>query len=300
MKSYRVAMAAVALMHVCAQAQTRTISLAYQVTHVDQGSPAISPDGKKILYVAVIAGVEELFTMNLDRSGSTQITHASGNHENPLWSPDGKRIVYSSDKNGRSAIYVSNADGGDEERLSDDRYEYIHPSWSPDGSKVIYCSTDDLHPPQKNPSEIFSLDLKTRKVQTLITGGINTYPALSPDGKKIAFRRIISDMNSEVFLANSDGTDQRNLTNNRAYDGWPAWSPDGSRIAFASNRNGNHRIFVMNADGSNVRPLAPTEGRATEPRWSPDGKTIYFSNCASVAWGTDCQVFAAEADHSAP
>lgn len=90
-------------------------------------------------------------------------------------------------------------------------------------------------------------------------------------------------MNSEVFVANSDGADQHNLTNSSAFDGWPSRSPDGAQIAFASNRNGNYRIFLMDADGSNVRPLAATEGRATEPRWSPDRERVYFTNCQSVA-----------------
>ena len=99
------------------------------------------------------------------------------------------------------------------------------------------------------------------------SGGINTYPSWSPDGKKIVFRKIIGDMNSEVYVANSDGGNQRNFSNNLAFDGWPAWSPDGTRIASASNHDSNYKIFLMNAGGGNVRVLAETEGRATEPRW---------------------------------
>src|SRR5262249_32814747 len=84
--------------------------------------------------------------------------------------------------------------------------------------------------------------------------------------------------NSEVFVANSDGSNLRNLTNNPFFDGWPTWSPDGKRIAFASNRRGHgYQIFVMEADGSNVQLVANTEGRATAPRWSREGKTIYFT-----------------------
>ena len=83
-------------------------------------------------------------------------------------------------------------------------------------------------------------------------------------------------MNSEVFVARADGTEQKNVTNHPAFDGWPAWSPDGKRIAFASNRNSSYQIFVMNVDGSEVHLVANTEGRATAPRWTPDGKSLYF------------------------
>ena len=70
------------------------------------------------------------------------------------------------------------------------------------------------------------------------------------------FRRIIGELNSEVFVANSDGSNVQNLTSHPAFDGWPAWSPDGTQIAFGSNRNANYQIFTMNPDGSGVRLLA--------------------------------------------
>jgi TolB protein len=287
--------AALLLTSADAHPQSKAVSLAWQVTHVDHASPSISPDGKQLVYVALISSKEQIFTANIDGSNSAQITHDPINHNNPIWSPDGRKIVYSAENSGEEAIYTIDATGGSEERITpDDHQKYIHPDWSPDGTKIIYCSTDDLHPPLKNTSNIYSIDLKTRKATMLVTGGTNTYASWSPDGQKIVFRKIIgAEMNSEVYVAGSDGTDPRNLTNNPAFDGWPAWSPDGMQLAFASNREGNYRIFLMNADGSNVRMLAATEGRATEPRWSPDGKTVYFTNCSSVAWGTDCEVFAA-------
>ncbi len=113
----------------------------------------------------------------------------------------------------------------------------------------------------------------------------------------MAFRRILGELNSEVFIANADGSDAKNLTNNPSFDGWPSWSPDGSEIAFASNRRANYQIFVMKPDGSDVRLVANTEGRATAPIWSRDGKSIYFPNCRKVDLGTDCQIFVAPAPH---
>lgn len=106
----------------------------------------------------------------------------------------------------------------------------------------------------------------------------------------IAFRKIIDGNNSEVFVAKADGTNQKNLTNNSAFEGWPEWSPDGRKIAFAANRNSNYQIFIMNADGSNVQLAANTDGRATVPRWSRDGKTLYFTNCKNVDFRRSCEI----------
>jgi TolB protein len=276
------------------QAQRARPSLAFQLTHVDTGEPFFSPDGKQVVFESAVAGKYQLFVMNTDGSNPRQITHDNTNHDTPSWSPDGRKFAFSSDRNGHSVIYIINVDGTGEERLTEETKDNIHPEWAPDGRSVIYCSDDDLHPPKKNASEIYSLDIQTKQVRTVISGGTNTYPSYSPDGSKIAFRRMIGDMNSEVFVANSDGTGQKNLTNHMAFDGWPAWSPDGSRIAFSSNRRANYQIHIMDADGGNVHLLANTEGRATEPRWSPDGKMIYFTNCKKVDFGVDCEIMAAE------
>lgn len=273
-------------------AQSKPTSLAYQVTYVDNATPTLAPDGRRMIYESIIEGKEQLFAIDMDTSNSVQLTRGPNSHEDPAWSPDGKRVALVSSENDFQVIYVMNPDGTGMTRLTDEHSHAIHPNWSPDSKKVIYCGNDDLHPPQKNSADIYSVDIDTKQVARLISEGINTYPGWSPDGKKIVFRKIIEGNNSEVFVANSNGTDMRNLTNNPAFDGWPSWSPDGNRIAFASNRNSNYQIFVMKKDGSDVQLLANTEGRATEPRWSPDGKKIYFTNCKQVDWSRDCQIFA--------
>jgi TolB protein len=279
-------------------AQPKPISLAYQVTYVDNATPTFSPDGKRMIFESVADGKEQLYVMDMATSNAVQLTRGPNGHEDPAWSPDGKKVALVSDEGDFQVIYIMSPDGTGMTRLTDEHSHAIHPNWSPDSKKVIYCSSDDLHPPSKNPAEIYTIDIETRKTDPLISGGINTYPGWSPDGQNILFRKIIEGNNSEIFVANSDGTNLRNLTHNPAFDGWPSWSPDGKRIAFASNRNGNYQIFVMKDNGSDVQLLANTEGRATEPRWSPDGKKIYFTNCKHVDWSRDCQVFAASTDSS--
>ncbi len=270
---------------------TRRTGLAYQLTYSQNYDPTFSPDGRRMIYISRILGREQLFAVNLDGTDPVQLTADSVDHEDPAWSPDGTKVVFVSIAHGQEVISLMNIDGSNRQAMTDTSLRAIHPFWSPDGKKLAYCTDDDLHPPAKNPADIYVLDLATKRSVKVITGGVNTYPAWSPDGGKIAFRRMLGEMNSEVFVANSDGTGATNLTNHPAFDGWPAWSPDGREIAFASNRNANYQIFVMHADGSGVRLVANTEGRATAPVWSRDGATIYFTNCQKRDYGTSCEIF---------
>jgi len=274
------------------------MGLTYQLTHSDNSDLSLSPDGKQMVLVSVIAGREQLVRMGIDQSNPVQLTTDDAFHEDPAWSPDGKKIAYVLIREGLEQIHTMNPDGSAVEAITPKERRTIHPSWSADSQNILYCTDDDLRPPAKNDAEIYSINLATRVTTKLISGGVNTYPALSPDGKKIAFRRMVETTNSEIFVANSDGSGAVNITNSPAFDGWPAWSPKGTKIAFATNRAGNHEIYVMNPDGKGVRKVANSEGRATAPKWSPDGSTIYFPNCWKSAYAYDCQVFAVKLDQA--
>lgn len=94
---------------------------------------------------------------------------------------------------------------------------------------------------------------------------------------KIAFTSD-RDSNFEIYVMNSDGSNQTRLTNNPAQDVNPAWSPDGTRIAFVSTRDGNAEIYVMNADGSNQTRITNDLTGQAEPEWSPDGTKLVFAH----------------------
>lgn len=271
--------------------------IAIPVTYSQNYDPTLSPDGRRMIFLKLLQGREQMFVANVDGTGERQLSRDTLDVEDPAWSPDGTKVAYVRIEKDRNALYVMTVDGSSIRRLSPPTQSPIHPAWNPDGRAILYCTNDDLDPPRKNAAEVYSIDLATGRITTLIRGGVNTYAVPSPDGRKIAFRKML-DINSEVFVADADGSNPRNLTNHPAFEGWPAWSPDGHRIAFAANRNSSYQIFVMNADGGNVRLVANTEGRATAPKWSPDGKTIYFTNCWKTGLGSACEVFRAPAPSS--
>jgi len=86
------------------------------------------------------------------------------------------------------------------------------------------------------------------------------------------------DGKDEIYIMNSDGSDQQRLTNNNCYDSHPKFSPDGKQITFLSDRNGPYEIFIMNSDGANVRQITRSIPGVHFPSFSSDGSKLIF-NC---------------------
>ena len=144
----------------------------------------------------------------------------------------------------------------------------------------IAFSAGPLEPGRSN---VYVYELASGKVTRLTHDrGVHFDPALSPDGRRIAFRSRIGTEDYEVRVIDVEGTGLRNLTNDPAMDYAPAWSPNGKQIAFASERRFPlPHVWLMNADGSNPHVL--TRAFAGEyPSWSPDGKRIAYATNAQL------------------
>jgi Tol biopolymer transport system component len=108
---------------------------------------------------------------------------------------------------------------------------------------------------------------------------------------KIAFSRLLTDTNRDIYVVDGEGAHETRLTHTPRSSGWyPAWSPDGQKIAFIKNvheksvmrnntetiiRKESSSLYAMNADGTNKTRLAVDVLRA--PSWSPDGGKIAFT-----------------------
>jgi len=99
------------------------------------------------------------------------------------------------------------------------------------------------------------------------------YPAISPDGKQIAFSYM-----GDLWMVSSEGGKAVRLTDHVAYDREPIWSPDGKWLAFTSNRKGNSDVYIMRAQGGIPRQLTFHTGNDIATDFTPDGQWIFFSS----------------------
>jgi Tol biopolymer transport system component len=103
--------------------------------------------------------------------------------------------------------------------------------------------------------------------------GLETQPAISPDGRDIAYTAS-RDGNTDIWLVDVAGGAQLRRTQDVAVDESPAWFPDGSALAFVSDRGGRRGIWKVDRLGGDPIPLLAD---ARDPAISPDGQRIAFA-----------------------
>jgi hypothetical protein len=219
-------------------------------------------------------GVEpEIFVMNADGSGQTNLTNDPGvppntvNDRDPVWSPDGTRIAFSRANQGHQNIYVMNADGSGRIELTPgpdvtgEANGGIEPTWSPSGTHIAYNHSGDIWVMSASGGS---------KVRLEFGSGLETWPAWSPDGTKIAFIRGF-----DVWVGPATGGVPTQLTTGAGSEKGPDWSPEGSKIVY--ERSGH--IWSMNSNGSGQTDLTTgLNETGTLPAWSPDGSKIVFDS----------------------
>jgi len=170
-----------------------------------------------ILFTSTRDGQEEIYVMNPDGTGQTNLTRHPAAESFAAWSPDGTKVAFRSNRDGNLAIYIMDANGSNQTRLTTAAAADTHPCWSPDGRKIAFRSDRDGNP------EIYVMDADgSNQTRLTFSPGYDTSPSWSPDGTKIAFDTT-RDGNWEIYVMDADGTNLRRLTTDPGIDGRPAW-----------------------------------------------------------------------------
>lgn len=109
-------------------------------------------------------------------------------------------------------------------------------------------------------------------------------PRISPDGRRIVYtlnEAVMaadkSEFVTQLWMANVDGTENRQLTFGDRSSTNPKWSPDGSMIAFLSNRSNNrNQIFVLRLAGGEAEQITDGRSGVASFEWSPDGRWFAY------------------------
>lgn len=217
-----------------------------QIRYAGASEVAISPKNKEIAFI--MNG--DVYVTSTDYSTTKQITDTPVRERTVDFAPDGRSLVYASERDGVWQVYQATiaqekeknftyCTGIREERLTDGKYTAFQPLYNPKGGEVAFL---------KNRTEICVLDLKSKKVRTVMDGkfqysytdGDQNY-AWSPDGKWILTEYIgVGGWNNkDIALVKADGKGEiHNLTNSGYSEGSPKWVLDGKAMIFQSDRSG--------------------------------------------------------------
>ena len=292
-----------------------------------------SPDGSELVFQSTRPprDCDQIFRMPIsDPAALTRVSTGTGRTTCAYFTADGERIIFSSTHaTGESCpaepdfsrgyvwpiypgyqIYSALPDGSDLKALTDTEwYDAEATVCSKDGS-IIFTSTRD------GDLDLYRMDADGGNVIRLTdTPGYDGGAFFSPDCSKIVWRasrpegEVLADYQAlladglirpsklELFVANADGSEPRQITTLGGANFAPYFFPDGERIIFSSNhhdpRGREFDLFAVDIDGANLEQITYTEGFDGFPMFSPDGQWLAFGSNRNQAKAGDTDVYIA-------
>jgi Tol biopolymer transport system component len=249
----------------------------------DKGEDACSyffPDGKRILWTSTRDNLDlpkgnwsdandypqgaELYVSKPDGSDVKRLTTNKAYDAEASISPDGKWIVFTRQTDGKLDLWRMRADGSEQTQVTKTEEAQEGGSfYLPDSETIIYRAWNRADQAQRGrPMTIYTIKHDgTGTTQVSTDPGLNWAPHPAPDGVHFAYVRMPEPGNFEVFVMNMKTKQKRQLTFNKAFDGYPSFSPDGKTLAFATSRDaqaGERKVwtYLMDVSSLGIRPLS--------------------------------------------
>jgi Tol biopolymer transport system component len=231
---------------------------------IASGAKNIGTNGYEVMGIRVSDGVQKTLAQKLRVINGL------------AWVPDGSALVIA-----QLGLWQIAYPGGETQKITSDAINYLDVSFSADASTLVSTTL-------KIAEDIWVVTDEDFSNAKQITSGASFcwFPCWTPDGK-IVFSSMASG-NSDIWIMQADGTEQKQLTVNEGVDDGPVVSPDGRYIVFVSNRQGATNIWRMEIDGSQPKQL--TNGKHDDfPQISPDGKWVVYT-ATEAEWPTTWKV----------
>lgn len=236
-------------------------------------SPALSPDGKSLLY-SLIPSQESrkrnhnLYLMDLVTKSTRIISERDGINSGAIFMPDGKSIALTVTNSGNAEIVQMNLETKAIRKITNHFASDVDPSVSQDGTLMTFLSD------RAGKAMIYTLDPRVGdKHVTRISyvGQFNATPRFSPDGKDIVFASWV-DNSFDLYHIGSNGENLQRLTKNFGSNEDPTYSNDGEFILFSSQRvisrtKADQNLYIMDKDGEILGAITAKFGNCLSPRW---------------------------------
>lgn len=183
-------------------------------------------------------------------------------------SPDGKKIVFTSTRGGDLDLYTMNIDGSNVKQITH-RVGYDGGAFfSPDSQKIVWRA----HYPSTEEEKA--------------------------DYTRLLKQHLVRPTRMEIWIANADGSNARQITNNGAANFAPFFTPDGRKILFSSNMDDPRRrtfeIYRIGVDGQNLERITYGDQFDSFPMFSPDGKRLVWASNRNGSVPRETNIFTAE------
>jgi len=266
----------------------------------DEFEPSWSPDGRRAIFVSgagsIGSSIQSIDLSTGEQKELKRIDPSKGRLEAPSWTPDGKRFSYvmfqGSNFMFNSGRLIFEGGQGNEPYIAqaNDTFPFP-PVWLSDreylytGDGQIFRATLDSsveHSIKFSAAIPFVRPVYRPRQYDFDSPAKHTVkgifaPALSPDGKQVAFVAL-----NQLYVM-TIGNQPVALTHDQFYKQGPAWSPDGKTLAYVSDRDGIENIYLHSLDSKDTatdKRIAPSDFAEIMPAWSPDGRQIAFQNQA--------------------
>jgi len=231
--------------------------------------------------------LEEIITFNMETGELARLTENTYIDVYPSWSPDDTQIAYLTWPDETLDIYLMDADGENQRLLYDSGHHDADIHWV--GNKIAFTRNSQIWIMEEDGTDATRLTDPPQAGEwgeaVLPFGDYD--PRISPDGERIVFERMVDDSsphgNYDLYIIDSDGSNERRLTETGWTQGMAVWSPTGDSLAYtvaAMGTEGRYDIYTMNGNGSQIRDLTsqvfPPGFLAHESVYSADGSKIYF------------------------
>ena len=240
----------------------------YASTHLGSNACPEEPSRTSGKYVWAVYKDFDIFVADLKGNITQQLTNSPGYDAEAVLSPKGDKILFTSDRSGDLELYTMDLSGKNVTQITSTLGYDGGAFFSPDGTQIVF---------------------RASRPQT---------EAEKTEYKDLLKQHLVQPTTMEIFVCNTEGSNQRQVTRLGKANWAPFFHPNGKKIIFSSNhtskRGFQFNLYMVNLDGSGLEQISFDGVFDSFPMFSPNGKKLVFSSNRNNNGTRDTNIFVAD------